>query len=181
MRRNVSLGADLETAVAEGNRLKDEMETQEKLAADLVATLEKQRVVSESALKKQKAEAEKNLQAEAEAAYREGAQEVTMHYEAQVLNISQEVWELGWRAAMKEAGVSEDHPAYKNPSKFPTRILDRPLPPVRPPKPMLLRLRMMPTPEPCSLKLMLCSQSLMPTPKPLLEKFIVFMIYDFFS
>ena len=41
-------------------------------------------------------------------------------YEAQVLVISQRVWELGWMAALKEAGVPEDHPAYKNPSKFPS-------------------------------------------------------------
>ncbi|KAJ8635974.1 hypothetical protein MRB53_010241 [Persea americana] len=41
-------------------------------------------------------------------------------YEAQVLNVSQNAWELRWMATLKEAGVPEDHPAYKNPPKFPS-------------------------------------------------------------
>ena len=45
---------------------------------------------------------------------------MTASHEAQVLEISQQMRELGWMAAPKEAGVSEDHPAYKNPSKFPS-------------------------------------------------------------
>ena len=43
---------------------------------------------------------------------------MTASYEAQVLVISQKVWELRWIFALKEAGVPKDHPAYKNPSKF---------------------------------------------------------------
>ena len=56
VRKNVDLVADLDTAVAEINRLKGEMEVQEKLVANLVATLEKQSVESEFALEKQKVE-----------------------------------------------------------------------------------------------------------------------------
>ena len=74
VRRNVILVADLDTVVAEISRLKAEIETQEKLAADLVATLQKQSAESESALEKQKVELEEKLQAKAEAAYLEGAQ-----------------------------------------------------------------------------------------------------------
>ena len=48
---------------------------------------------------------------------------MTASYKAQVLEINQRVWELGWMAALKEAGVSEDHPIYKNPSKFPSSDL----------------------------------------------------------
>ena len=39
--RYVSLVANLDTAVAEGNKLKAEMEIQEKLTADLIVILEK--------------------------------------------------------------------------------------------------------------------------------------------
>ena len=45
---------------------------------------------------------------------------MTASYQAQVLRISQRVWERGWMATLKEAGVPEDHPAYINPSKFPS-------------------------------------------------------------
>ena len=88
VRRNVILVADLETAEAEINKLKAEMEVQEKLAVDLVETLEKHIAESKSALEKQKVELEEKLQAEAEVAYLEGAHEVTTSYEAQVLEIS---------------------------------------------------------------------------------------------
>ncbi|XXG62274.1 hypothetical protein AAC387_Pa05g0664 [Persea americana] len=130
VRKNTGLVADLDTATAEGDRLNVEVETQVRLAIDLVSTLEKQRDESKStlqeqkaelksALERQKAELEEKFQAEVEVAYNEGAQEVMASYKAQVLGISQKVWELGWMATLKEAGVPED-PAYKNPSKFPS-------------------------------------------------------------
>ena len=47
-------------------------------------------------------------------------QEVTASYEAQVIKINQKVWKFGWMANLKKAGVSKDHPVYKNPPKFPS-------------------------------------------------------------
>lgn len=71
-----------------------------------------------SALERQKAEFEENVQAEVDAAYTEGAREVTAEYRAQVHRIRQRAWELRWRAALKKARISKDDPDFKNPPKF---------------------------------------------------------------
>ena len=118
--KNACLATELEKATAEISSLKAETKAQERRAAQLEVTPEKQRAKHESTPEKQKAELEEKLQAEVDAAFKEGAQEVTTSYEAPVLKISQKVWELGWMAALKEAGVSKDHPAYKNPPNFPS-------------------------------------------------------------
>ena len=84
MRKNAGLVTDLETATAEVDKLKAEVDTQVMLAIDLVSTLEKQRAESksaleeqkaklESALERQKAELEEKFQAEVDVAYNEGA------------------------------------------------------------------------------------------------------------
>ena len=123
--------ADPEMATAEVDRLKAEVDTSVRLAVDLVSTLEKQRVESkstleeqkaelESALERQKAEVEEKFQAKVDVVYNEGVQVVMVSYQAQVLRISQRIWERGWMAALKEAGVPKDHTAYINPPKFPS-------------------------------------------------------------
>ncbi|KAJ8631878.1 hypothetical protein MRB53_025214 [Persea americana] len=95
--------------MTEISRLKVETAAQEKRATELEATLEKQ-----------KAKLEANLQAKTDAAFNEGVAEATTLYEAQVLNVSQKVWELRWMVALKETRVLEDHLVYKKPPKFPS-------------------------------------------------------------
>lgn len=98
---------------------------QEERIRGLVAELEvtKAEVEAEkkrsTELEKQRQDAEAKLQSEIDKAYSEGAAFASTSYDAQVLEVRDEVWELGWRAALTEVGVSEDHPAYMNPAKFP--------------------------------------------------------------
>ena len=56
MKEEAHKNADLETTTAEVDRLKAEVDTQVRLAVNLVSTLEKQRAESKSALEEQKAE-----------------------------------------------------------------------------------------------------------------------------
>ncbi|XXG49633.1 hypothetical protein AAC387_Pa02g3762 [Persea americana] len=121
--RNTGLVAELDMAMAKIYRLKAEIEAQEKWAGELEATSEKQKVELEATLEMQKAELEAKLKAKTDTAFTEGVAEATTLYEAQVFNVSQEMWELGWMAALNEARVLEDYPAYKSPPKFPSSDL----------------------------------------------------------
>lgn len=69
-------------------------------------------------------DAEAKAQLEADIAFEEGVAEATVLYEAKVVKIRDQSWDLGLLAALKEAVVPEDHPAHKNPAKFPGLKLD---------------------------------------------------------
>ena len=127
--KNAGLVTDLEKASAEVERLDVEVERQSRLAVDLVTTMNQERAAFQSALKekkaelefalvKQKAELEEKSEAEFDVFYNEGIQEVTVEYKAQIHRIRHKAWELGWRAALKKAGVSEDDSAFRYPPKF---------------------------------------------------------------
>ena len=81
--KNAGLVADLEKASAEVEKLDEEVDTQRRLAVDLVSTMKKERAAFEStlgekkaelesALAKQTAELKEKFQAEFDAAYDEG-------------------------------------------------------------------------------------------------------------
>lgn len=118
--RNTGFVAELDTTMAEICKLKAETEVQGKRAAELEAALEKQKAELEATMEKQKDEVEAKLQAEADSAFNDGVEVASKLYEAQVLTVSQRVWELGCRTALKEARIPEDHPVYQNLPKFPS-------------------------------------------------------------
>lgn len=84
------------------------------------AALEEQAAELESALARQKTELEEKYGAEFDAAMEEGIREVTTEYKTQMQQIRERAWKLGWRAALRKVGVSEDDPAFRNPPKFPS-------------------------------------------------------------
>lgn len=73
---------------------------------------------------KQKNDLEALIQAETEAAFQDGVDKATKNYNTQVEEISSYLFEQGGRAALKKAGISEDHPVYKDPPKFSTSELE---------------------------------------------------------
>ncbi|XXG83475.1 hypothetical protein AAC387_Pa10g1215 [Persea americana] len=44
---------------------------------------------------------------------------LTVEYKAQLPGIRDRVWELGWKATLKKAGVPRDNPIFRNPPRFP--------------------------------------------------------------
>lgn len=124
--KNFNLGKDLEFAVNEVCKMKDEClelkgatEVKAKRAVQLEAELEesaaelrKKDVVLEE-LQKEKAEAEASTQAEVEAAYRE-VEEATRDYVSQVDALGPLLFKLGCKAVLKKIGFSEDHPIHQD-------------------------------------------------------------------
>lgn len=96
---------------AELEKVKAKIEAGKKKAAEL------EKKIAE--LEMQKAEVGSNIRAEINAAYLEGAEVAGVQYEEQVDGMGDTVWEMGWKATLEKAGVPVDHPAFKNPNKFP--------------------------------------------------------------
>ena len=69
---------------------------------------------------KQKAELEEKYGAEFDAAMEEGIREVTADYKAQLQEIRDRAWELGWKVALRKVGVPWDDLAFRDPPKFPS-------------------------------------------------------------
>ena len=70
---------------------------------------------------KLKAEVEvlkKKVSSEADAAYGEELKVSADHYKKEIVKIRDKTWSKAWMAALKEAGVPAEHPAYKK-SAFP--------------------------------------------------------------
>lgn len=67
--------------------------------------------------------AEANARSGVAAASKEGSKagfaRAATHYKKQLFEIREKVWAMGWRAAQKEAGITEGHPSFKEPPKFP--------------------------------------------------------------
>ena len=62
--------------------------------------------------------------AEFDAAMAEGVWDVTAKYKAQLQQVRDRAWEIGWKAALKKVGVLGDDPAFRNPPKFPSSDSD---------------------------------------------------------
>ena len=73
----------------------------------------------EYALARQEARLKEEFLAEHNAIMGEEVGKQTANYKAQLPGIRDRAWELGWKAALKKAGVPGDSPLLRNPPKFP--------------------------------------------------------------
>ena len=73
----------------------------------------------ESALAKQEAKLKEEFLAEHNSIMEEEVGKLTADYKAQLPGIQDRAWELGWKVALKKAGVPEDNPLLRNPPRFP--------------------------------------------------------------
>ena len=64
-------------------------------------------------LKAEVADLKKKVATEADVAYGDGIKVSTDHYKKEVVKIRDKTWSKAWVAALKEAGVPAEHPAYK--------------------------------------------------------------------
>ena len=72
------------------------------------------------ALAEQKAELEEKYGSDFNASMEEGMRDLTADYNVQLQRVRDQVWVLGWKAALMKVGVPEDDPAFRNPPKFPS-------------------------------------------------------------
>ncbi|XXG76521.1 hypothetical protein AAC387_Pa08g0855 [Persea americana] len=73
----------------------------------------------ESALAKQEARLKEEFLTEHDSIMGEEVGRLSADYKAQLPGIWDRAWELGWKAALKKAGVPEDSPFLRNPPRFP--------------------------------------------------------------
>ena len=99
---------------------RDAMDKVAQYSAKLEAT-NAELIATKGEEEKLKAEVEvlkKKVSSEADAAYKEGLKVSADHYKKEVVKIRDKTWSKAWVAALKEAGVPAEHPAYKK-SAFP--------------------------------------------------------------
>jgi len=72
----------------------------------------------ESALAKQEARLKEEFLAEHDSIMGEEVGRLSADYKAQLPGIQDRAWGLGWKVALKKAGVPEDSPLFLNPPKF---------------------------------------------------------------
>lgn len=110
-----ALEGDLQARLGEAT---EQVESERKKNADLEALVESLRndLQAES---KRADEAVARVKSESEAAFQDAATQATVYYGAKVFRVRDKAWLKGWRAALREAGVSEDHPSFADPPSCP--------------------------------------------------------------
>ncbi|RWR75234.1 hypothetical protein CKAN_00360800 [Cinnamomum micranthum f. kanehirae] len=92
-----------------------EIENEKMKNADLEAQMESLKSDLRAETKRAD-EAEAKVKTESEAAFQDAATQATVYYGAKVFRVRDKAWAKARRAALREVGISEDHPIYPGPS-----------------------------------------------------------------
>ena len=120
--QNTLLSADLGVARATLVRLEKDLLSSHGLSTQLAAERNEARGQLEVARREKAAELESALarrEAEHNTAMGEEVGRLAAEYKAQLPGIWDRAWELGWKAALKKAGVLGNSPIFRNPPNFP--------------------------------------------------------------
>ncbi|XXG54674.1 hypothetical protein AAC387_Pa03g2493 [Persea americana] len=128
--QNQHLSSELDDLRAAVKQLEDELKstkgTNRRLLSErkqaqgsLEVALREKAAEVESALAKQEARLKKEFLAEHDSIMEEEVGKLTADYKAQLPGIRDRAWELGWKAALHEAGVPEDSPLFVSLPSFP--------------------------------------------------------------
>ncbi|XXG74042.1 hypothetical protein AAC387_Pa07g2863 [Persea americana] len=127
--QNQHLSSELDDLRVAAKQLEDELEstkgTNKRLLSQrnqaqgsLETALREKAAEIESALAKQGARLKEEFLAEHDSIMEEEVGKLSADYKAQLPGIRDRAWELGWKAALRKAGVPEDSPLFLNAPRF---------------------------------------------------------------
>ena len=106
---------DLDSAKSTNRRL---LSQRNQAQASLETALREKAAEIESALAKQGARLKEEFLAEHDSIMEEEVGKLSANYKAQLPGIRDRAWELGWKAALRKAGVPEDSPLFLDAPRF---------------------------------------------------------------